>query len=151
MRKLIPLVLLLLAGCAAHNTPVQPPSPPNKDHLVTLTWSQSFANNKACSSTVTVSCISGFQEGTIVGTTETQFHADSLTTTPGMCTGTGDPLSCTTQFNAMLPLGAVNFYVLTTGIDQNGNAVTAANPATTATPSQVALDSASNVKGVVGP
>lgn len=144
--KLLPLLCLLFAGCSAHQVAVNPPgNPPNADHTIKLDWTQSFANNKACSATITTSCINGFQEGYMVGSTPTQMHADTTTT---ICSGSSDPLSCTTTFNGLLPLGQVNFYVITTGVDQNG-AATFSTSTQTATPSNVTLDSAQNVKATV--
>ena len=130
------MITAMLCGCTK-KVAVNPPAPsPNADHSITLTWNQSFANNGVCSATVATSCISGFNEGYISGTsTQNQLHADSS----AVCTAT-----CTSTFNGVLPIGAVTFYVATTYVDQDGVAgVTAA--ATTATPNQVAADVATNV------
>lgn len=142
MRKLLPLVLLLLAGCAAHNTPVQPPSP-LIDHTITLKWNQSFVNNPACSSTVTSSCYTGFEEGTAIGTTLTKLHTD----TPAVCSGTTQPESCTTTFNAQIPIGAVTFYVEADYLDQNGTAQV--TTATSSSSVQVAADAPSGLTASV--
>jgi hypothetical protein len=129
MKKLLILAVIVLAGCPKHVVP----TPPNADHAITLTFNQSFANNSPCSATVTTSCISGFNEGYISGATNIQQHTD----TTAICTvSTG---ACKTTYNATLPIGSLNFFVVTTYLDQNGVAgVTAA--ATTAAPTQVAAD-----------
>ncbi|HZW05463.1 MAG TPA: hypothetical protein VFF58_01015 [Candidatus Nitrosotalea sp.] len=147
MKRLFALALLLsLAGCSGRK-PIRPPAPPPiVDHSIALTWNQSFVNNPACSTTVTTSCISGFREGYVVGTTQTQLHTD----TSAVCTGTSQPLTCASTFNGILPLGNVIFYVLTVGVDQNGAVVTSASAALSpGVP--VALDGATNVNATVGP
>lgn len=128
-------LLFLLIGCS-HNTAVAPPAlPPSTpaDHSITLSWTQSFADNFACSSTVTTSCISGFQEGYVSGSTNVQQHTD----TSAICnTASG---ACTTTYSGTLPIGAVTFYVITTYVDASGTAGTTAAD-TTASPIQVAAD-----------
>ena len=61
---LICAVLIFFAGCSAtHVTapaPVSDKHPKLVDHTINLTWQQSTVNNGFCSSTVTTSCISGF-------------------------------------------------------------------------------------------
>ena len=113
------LSLLLLTGCSASrqiSAPQPSKYPKAEDHSITLTWDQSFANNNACSATVTVSCISGFNEGYLQGATQVQLHVD----TTAVCTGTTQPEACASTFNGLLPIGNVTFYVVTTYVDQNG-------------------------------
>ena len=146
MRKIL-LIALLLAGCKHVSVrPSQPPPVGAQDHTITLSWSQSFANNGACSSTVTVSCISGFIEGYITGTsTENQLHSDAI----AVCTGSTQPESCQSVFNGVVPIGNVIFYVRTTYVDQTGNPGSvgpALSPAVS-----VSADTAINVKVIVGP
>lgn len=124
--------------------PIAPPNSkpkprPVEDHSITGTWNQSFANNGACSSTVTTSCISGFNEGYLQGTTQVQLHTDVVS----VCTGTTQPETCTSTFNGILPIGAITFYVATTYVDQNG--VVGMTPAALSVPVQVSADPATNV------
>lgn len=105
-----------------------------------MNWQQSFANNGACSSTVTTSCISGFVEGYLDTTgKQVQLHTD----TTAACTGTTQPESCTSTFNGLLPIGAVTFYVATTYANQSGSAGTTA--AATSQPVTVAADTPVNI------
>jgi hypothetical protein len=139
------LSILLVSGCGHAPIPTLAPPPPGlKDHSVTLTWQQSFANNGACSSTVTVSCISGFYEGYMTGTTQTQLN----TNTSAVCTGTVQPENCTATFNAVLPIGIVVFYVVTTYIDQNGVAGVTASATSVGVP--VAADKPTGLTVTVG-
>ncbi len=142
--KLFPALLaLILFGCAAHN-PIPPPVPPNSlDHSITLTWNQSFANNVACSGTVTTSCISGFNEGYLSGASQVQLHTD----TTAVCTGTTQPEACTSTFNGLLPIGSVTFYVTTTYVNQSGVAGLATPADSPAVP--VGADSATNVQATI--
>jgi hypothetical protein len=142
----LPLLILavILSGCAAH-APVPGPTPrPTADHTIELTWNQSFANNPACSTSVTVSCISGFNLGYLdTAGNQVQLHQDA----PAVCTGTVDPRACASTFNGTLPIGSVVFYCVTTFKDQNGaDGVTAraTSPAV-----QVGADPATNVKATI--
>lgn len=108
--------MLLLVGCAARVTP--PTSPPNPDHSVTLSWQQNFADAPACTSTVTTSCLNGYSEGYLSGTTQVQLHTDST----AVCAGTTQPENCTTTFNSPLPIGGVTFYLILNYTDQTGSA-----------------------------
>ena len=134
--------LLLLTGCAGSVIPIKNVVPQNKplvDHSITGTWNQSTVNNGFCSSTVTTSCISGFNEGYLQGTTQVQLHND----TTAVCSGTTQPLNCASTFNGILPIGSITFYVVTTYVDQNGLAgVTAA---ALSAPVPVGADPATNV------
>lgn len=135
---------LALAGCAAR-VPAPAPGPaPIVDHTIKINWLQSFVNNPACSSTVTTSCISGFNEGYIDTTgKQVQQHVD----TAAACSGATQPEACATTYNGVLPIGAVTFYVATTYLDQAGAAgVTAAG---LSAPTAVAADPASIVTVVV--
>lgn len=146
-RKLSLLILAFaLAGCAGRkpiSPVVSPEAKPLVDHTITLVWNQSTVNNGFCSSTVTTSCISGFNEGYVVGTTQTQLHTD----TPTVCTGTTQPLSCTSTFTGIIPIGNDIFYVVTTYLDQNG----AAGVTTAALSPGVAVgaDPSTNVRATV--
>jgi hypothetical protein len=140
MKRLFIAVALLLSGCASAKPPMS-----FEDHAVTLTWSQSFANNGICSTTVTTSCISGFNEGYVIGTTQTQLN----TASPSACTGTTQPENCSSAFNAVLPIGNVVFYVATTYIDQNGTAGVTASALSPAV--LVPADKPVNLGAVVGP
>lgn len=146
--KLLSMALiftLLLAGCSS-SRPISNSAgrkPHDKDHTISFTWNQSFANNGICSTTVTTSCISGFNEGYVSGTTDVQLHND----TSAVCTGTTQPESCASTFNGVLPIGLVTFYVATTYVDQNGVAGVTA-PALSS-PVQVNADPATLVKVVV--
>lgn len=138
------LLLLTVSGCSSHR-PIQPDRKPkpNLDHSITGTWNQSFANNGACSTTVTTSCISGFNIGYLSGATQVQLHNDAAS----VCTGTTQPESCTSTFNGLLPIGSITFYVATTFVDQNG--VAGVTPIATSAPVQVGADPAVNFKVVV--
>jgi len=112
----------VLTGCAV-KAPLPSPTPVGAaDHTITLTWSQSFADSPACSSTVKASCISGFTEGYLSGTVQEMLQAD----TAAVCTGSAQPESCASTFNGVIPIGVVNFYVDTAYIDQNGAACSGA-------------------------
>jgi hypothetical protein len=139
------VLALFLAGCASRPPAPPPPPPLNLDHTISLTWSQSFANNSACSSSVTVSCISGFNEGYLQGATQVQLHTD----TAAVCTGTTDPKNCASTFNGILPIGNVTFYVTTTFNDQNG--VAGVTSAANSPGVPVIADKATNVNATVGP
>lgn len=146
MRKIILAAALLLAGCSAsHITAQQPDLNKHKlvDHTITLTWNQSTVNNGFCSSTVTTSCISGFNEGYVVGTAQTQLHTD----TPAVCSGTTQPLNCTSTFTGIVPIGNDVFYVVTTSLDQNGAEGVTTAALSPAVP--VSADAAVNVKATV--
>ena len=131
-------LVLALHGCAAHK-PIAPPPPADLDHSITMKWNQSFANNGACSGSVTTSCISGFNEGYLNGTTPVQLHNDVAS----VCTGSTQPEACTSTFNGVLPIGNIVFYVATTYVDQNGAAGVTAAANSAGTP--VASDAAQNV------
>jgi hypothetical protein len=139
---LIAFITWGVGGCKA-KAPVNPapsPSPAAADHSITFTWNQSFANNQPCSASLTESCISGFDEGYVSGTADIQLHSDAA----GVCSGTTQPENCTSTFNGTLPIGNVTFYVTTTYVDQNGNALSVATPALSS-PVAVGADPASNV------
>lgn len=138
MRKILLLVALLcFAGCH-NNTATVPTTPPaNADHTVTLNWSQSEADSPVCSSTVTTSCLSGYSEGTVSGTTFTSLHTDTM----AVCTGTTEPLPCTTTFQtAALPIGSVTFGLVLNYVNSSGTASSLA-AITTATSITVSADS----------
>lgn len=146
--RAIALALLFLAGCS-HSTAVNPPAPPpaNADHSITLSWTQSEANNGACSSTVTTSCLSGYTEGYLSGTTKVSLHTDTM----AVCTGSNSAaLACTSTFNGTLPIGSVTFYVVLNYADSNGNAQSLA-AVTTATATQVAADAPTGLTAAVQP
>ncbi len=138
------LAALACAGCAAQKTAVNPPAPApaNGDHSITLTWQQTFADSPACSSTVTASCISGFSEGYVSGSSQEQLHTD----TTAVCTGSAQPETCTSTFNGVLPIGVVTFYVNTAYVDQNGAACSGAAAGTTggAADCEAATDTTAN-------
>lgn len=137
---------LVLTGCAAR-VPTPAPTPhPLVDHTITFTWKQSFVNNPACSSTVTSSCISGFNEGYIDLTgKQVQLHTDTF----AVCAGATQPEACSSVFNGLLPIGLVPGYVATTYLDQGGAAgVTAAG---ISLPIAVGADTATNVTFTVAP
>jgi hypothetical protein len=141
------ILALLLVACGSVQTKTPAPTRGLQDHAVSLSWQQSFANNGACSAAITTSCITGFNEGYLVGAAQTQLQIN--TNSAAVCAGTIQPEACTANFNAVLPIGFVVFYVATTFVDQNGAAgVTAAamSPGV-----QVAADHAVNVTVVVGP
>lgn len=141
---LVPLLALGLAGCAARLPPRIHVPPPALDHSLTIGWNQSFANNPACSSTVTTSCITGFVEGYLDATgKQVQLHTDL----PTVCAGTTQPEACASTFNATFAMGQVTFYVATTFLDQAGspNVTAAADSA----PVLVGADPPSNVKATV--
>jgi len=133
-------LVILLAGCT-HIVPT--PVPPAADHTITFTFNQSFANNGACSTTVTTSCISGFNEGYLSGSTQVQLN----TALPSICTGTTQPETCTSTFSGVLPIGAITFYVTTTYVNQSGVAGTAAP--TDSSPVNVGADAATNLNVTV--
>lgn len=146
MKRLAAILLAVLAaGCSAARITAPQPDDKHKlvDHTITLTWNQSTVNNGFCSATVTTSCISGFNEGYVVGTAQTQLHTD----TPAVCSGTTRPLNCTSTFNGIIPIGNDVFYVVTTYLDQNGAAGVTAPPLSPAVP--VGTDPATNVKATV--
>lgn len=129
-----------LGGCKARVPSPGPTPAPAADHSITLTWQQSFANNPSCSSTVAVSCISGFDEGYQSDpSTDVQLHTDSAQ----VCAGTTQPESCTSTFNGTLPIGNVTFYVKTQYKDQAGTAGETAAALSSAVP--VGADPAQNV------
>lgn len=137
---------LSLAGCAA--APPAHVTLPGQlvDHTITLKWNQSFVNNPGCSTSVTTSCISGFNEGYLDATgKQVQLHTD----TAAVCAGTTQPEACSSVFNGLLPIGMVPAYVVTTYLDQAGAAgVTAAG---VSPPMQVGADQATNVTFTVAP
>lgn len=144
--RTLALALLLFAGCHKSTTAVTPPAPPpsNGDHTVTLAFSQTFADTPACSSTVTTSCINGFNEGYLNGTTEVQLHTDAAS----ICTGSTQPETCNTSFTTTaLPVASVTFYVVTTGFNSAGTAVTTSSASSNAV--NVALDPATNLTATV--
>jgi hypothetical protein len=144
LRILYILPFFLLIACA-HNTAVAPPTlPPSSpaDHSITLSWTQSFADNFTCSSTVTTSCISGFQEGYVSGSTNVQQHTD----TTAICNTTSG--ACTTTYSGTLPIASVTFYVVTTYVDASGIPGTTA-ATTTASPVQVAADAPTGLTATV--
>lgn len=145
MKNAILLCLVVtLAGCAAQRSKAPVPLPVNADHVITLTWSQSFANNVPCSSSVTKSCISGFLEGYLdTAGAQQQLHTD----TAAVCAGSSDPQKCQSTFNGVLPIGDVTFYVVTTFADKNGAAGTTA--AVTSPAVNVKADPATNVTATV--
>jgi hypothetical protein len=138
-------LLIHITGCSIqHPITVPPPSiRPIFDHSITLTWQQSFVNNNACSTTVTTSCISGFNEGYMQGTTQIQLHNDI----PTVCTGTTQPEPCSSTFNGLLPIGNVTFYVVTTFLDQAG--VAGVTSSALSPPVLVKADPAQNVNAVI--
>ena len=81
-------------------------------------------------------CLSG-------ATTEVQLHTDTLS----VCSGATQPESCTSTFNATLPIGDVAFYVVTTYNDQNGAA--GATAAATSPAMSVGADKAQNVTATI--
>ena len=137
---------LCLLGCSArtHVSPQKKPRPV-VDHSITLNFQQSFVNNNACSSTLTTSCISGFNEGFLQGTTPVQLHNDAS----AICTGMTQPESCASTFNGLLPIGSITFYVDTTFVDQNG--VAGVTGHALSSPVLVSADRAQNVNVIVGP
>jgi hypothetical protein len=148
MKRLPLLAVFLLLGCGGVRNPITVNTQQHKkleDHSISMTWQQSFVNNNACSSTVTTSCISGFSEGYMVGTSQTQLHTD----TAAVCSGTTQPENCASTFNGLIPIGNVVFYVATTFIDQNGAA--GVTSAALSPPVPVSADKAVNVNATVGP
>jgi hypothetical protein len=132
-----------MAGCGA-KAPVPPAPVPQTDHSLTITWNQSFANNPACSATVTTSCITGFVEGYLDAAGKAvQLHTDTV----AVCSGPTDPLSCTSTFNATFAMGQVTFYVATTYVDLNGSANTTSPGQST--PVLVGADPPANIKATV--
>jgi len=144
-RFLLIVGVLLLAGCTK-TVAVNPPAPtPVVDHTITLSWSQSEADSPVCSATITRSCLSGYSEGTVSGTTFTSLHTDAMT----VCTGTTQPESCTTTFNSSaLAIGSVTFGLVLDYIDQNG-AAQVLPAVTTATPTTVAADAPTSLVATV--
>lgn len=135
-----------LLGCAARNPAPAPAPKPLVDHTVTVTWNQSFVNNPACSSTVTASCISGFDEGYLDTTgKQVQQHTDAA----AVCAGATQPEACSTVYTGILPIGAVQFYVATTFMDQKGAAGVTAAALSAAV--QVPADSSTNVTVTIAP
>lgn len=141
---LLPLVVLL-AGCTK-TVAVNPPTPPiNPDHTVTLAWSQSEADSPVCSTTVTSSCLSGYSEGTVSGTTFTSLHTDTM----AVCTGTTEPLPCATTFQtAALPIGSVTFGLVLNYVNASGTASSLAAIAAAA-PIAVAADAPTSLTATV--
>lgn len=96
--------------------------------------------------TVAASCISGFDEGYLDTTgKQVQQHTDAA----AVCAGATQPEACATTYTGILPIGAVQFYVAATFMDQKGVAgVTAAgmSPAI-----QVPADSPTNVSVTIAP
>lgn len=143
------LACVALAGLAAgmvgcKNNVVTPPVT-NADHTVTLKWSQNEADNPPCSATVTKSCLSGYTEGFVFGGTTTALHSDDMS----VCTGTTEPLSCTTTFQtAALPIGTVNFSLVLNYVDGNGAAQSLA-AVTTGTATTVAADAPTSFSATV--
>lgn len=139
------LLTSLISGCAGHNLPKPNPipTPVNADHTIQLTWSQSFANNGICSATTLTSCISGFTEGYVQGTSNVQLHTD----TAAVCTGTTQPEACTSTFNGTVSIGNVVFWVATNYVDQNG--VAGSTPPAFSPAVPVAADSATTVKAAI--
>lgn len=138
------LSLLTMTGCSVQKSPSPNKHPkPIVDHTISFTFNQSTVNNGFCSSTVTTSCISGFNEGYVQGTLQVQLHTDL----PAICTGTTQPLACASTFNGLLPIGSITFYVATTFLDQNG--VAGVTAAALSAPVQVGADPATNVKVMV--
>ncbi len=108
-----------MIGCKAKAVPPGSPPSPSADHSITLNWDQSFANNPACATASTTSCIAGFDEGYVQSDgSDVQLHTDG----PSVCAGTTEPEGCTSTFNGTLPIGNVVFYVVTTFNDQTGKA-----------------------------
>jgi hypothetical protein len=145
---LLGALVALLAGCAAKTTAVNPPAPPpNADHTVTLAWQQNEADNVPCSSTVTTSCLAGYSEGTVNGSTFTSLHADTM----AVCTGTAEPLPCTTVFQtAALPIGSVTFGLVLEYVNSAGTASSLA-AVSTASPTTIAADAPTGFTATVGP
>lgn len=135
------LIAALLCGCATQSATVSPPAGPgiNPDHVISMAFNQSFADNPPCSTTVTSSCISGYLEGYISATgVDTQLHTDTI----AICNATSG--ACTTTFNGIIPLGSLNFYIVQQYIDQNSRAQV--SPAlNTASPTQVNTDPATGL------
>lgn len=144
--RFAPLLLVaLLCGCPK-SVVVTPPGPPiNPDHTVTLTWSQSEADSPVCSTAVTSSCLSGYNEGVVSGTTFTSLHTDTM----AVCTGSTQPLSCTATFQtAALPIGSVTFGLVLNYLNSAGTASSLA-PVVTATATTVAADAPTGLTATV--
>lgn len=140
MKRILPVLAffsaLFLVGCTKHVTPTPPPS---IDWTITGTWNYDFTNFVPCSATVTKGCISGFSWGYLQGSTQVV-----LKTSPAsVCTGTTQPQTCTDSANSLLGIGAVSFFIVTNGVDNAGNAVTASATGNTVT---VALGAATNAQ-----
>lgn len=136
MKKLLPLLVLFCYGCKPVPAPVPPPPP--ADFTVTITFNFDFTNYVPCSATVTKGCVSGFQWGYMQGATPVALK----TSPPTICSGT-NPEPCTDTTNATVGIGTIVPYVITQGIDNTGNAITA--PSGTGPGVPVALASAINV------
>ena len=124
MKRLLATLFIMFALCGCpKSTPVTPPAPPpvgSVDHSITFTFNQTFADNPACTASIITSCINGFDEGYISGTsTQNMLHSDSS----AICTGSAQPEPCMTTFNGTVPLGPVVFYVITTGVNASGVAI----------------------------
>lgn len=117
VKKTIAVILfgiISLAGCAAHNAPVNPPSP-TQDWTITATWNEDFTNFVPCSSTVTKGCVSGFTWGYLQGTTQVPLKTSAVT----VCTGTTQPETCTDSTNSVLGIGSVTFYCIANYVDNS--------------------------------
>lgn len=129
MRKLLPL-LLLLVGCGGANVVTSTPPPVNADWTITLSFNYDFTNYVPCSASVTKGCISTFTWGYMQGTTQMP-----LKTSPAsVCAGATQPEACIDTANSTLGIGSVVPYAIANGFDNSGNAIsstTANGPGTT--------------------
>jgi hypothetical protein len=120
VKKIIGLLLLVLATAGCPNASAPNPPAINPDWTITATWSFDFTNFSPCSATVTKGCVSGFSWGYIQGTNQVP-----LKTSPAsVCTGATQPESCSDTANSVLGIGPTIFYVKANGIDNNGAVVT---------------------------
>lgn len=122
MRKLLPL-LLLLVGCGGANVVTNTPPPVNADWTITVSFSYDFTNYVPCSASVTKGCISGFTWGYVQGTTSVPLK----TSPPNVCTGTTQPETCIDTANSTLGIGSVVPYAVANGFDNSGNPVSSAS------------------------
>ncbi|MFZ3214902.1 MAG: hypothetical protein WA192_02475 [Candidatus Acidiferrales bacterium] len=88
---------------------------------VTLAWSFNYTVDPVCTTTVTKSCVTGFEYGTTPdgGTTLVKIGIAPNPTT----TAASGATSVSVQFTQGPPYGAVVFYARTMGLDANGNVI----------------------------